>query len=109
MENENEDEDLDIEGKYKSIDNYFTCEYKNQELNDNNIVFRKWKNSMQKIYGKNGKLFRCLKDSIYFTLQMMNAKNIRFIKANVLNVFNKFVIIVLFIQRILLVKMGPAA
>ena len=66
MENNQEDENLDLEGKYESIENYLTCEYSNQELNDNNIIFRKWKNSMQKIYGKNGKVFRCKKDSIYF-------------------------------------------
>ena len=68
MENENENEydDLDYEGKYKSINNYFTCEYANQKLNDNNLQFLKWKNSMQKINGKNAKLFRCLKDNIYF-------------------------------------------
>ena len=68
MENENENEydDLDYEGKYKSINNYFTCEYANQKLNYNNLQFLKWKNSMQKINGKNAKLFRCLKDNIYF-------------------------------------------
>jgi len=66
MENENDNEDLYLEGKYKSIENYFICEYANQELNDNNLQFLNWKNSMKKKYGKNAKLFRCLKDKIYF-------------------------------------------
>ena len=46
--------------------NIFKKDYENQKLNDSNLKFFNWKKSMQKIYGENAILFKCIKDNIYF-------------------------------------------
>ena len=64
MENEQEKFDsYDYNGDIKN--NYFMPEFKNQNLKGN-TSFLKWNESMKKIYGKNGFLFKCSKDYIFF-------------------------------------------
>ena len=65
---ENEKADLDLIHDYgdKKSNNIYKLEYEDQKLNNDNIVFLKWKQSMQKIYGENAQLFYCLEDKTYF-------------------------------------------
>ena len=65
MENENDNIDLIHYYDDKQSNNIYKLEYEGQKLNNDNIVFLKWKRSMQKIYGENAQLFYCLKDKIY--------------------------------------------
>ena len=45
--------------------NAFKFDYPDQNF-DKDIKYQEWKNSMIKKYGKDAKLFKCLKDKIYF-------------------------------------------
>ena len=60
---ENEKENYLIESILP--DNAFKEEYASQNLSENR-EFRNWKNKMIQKYGKNAKLFECLKDNIIF-------------------------------------------
>ena len=69
MENEkNEMNLINLDNNYNDISNktFFQLEYHNQKINDKNIEFLKWKQSMKKIYGENAKLIKCSKDNILF-------------------------------------------
>ena len=46
-------------------DNIFNLEYAEQNITNNN-KYKKWKESMLKIYGNDAKLFRCIQDKILF-------------------------------------------
>ena len=56
-------------------ENIFKIDYDNQNL-DNNIEYKNWKNIMKKKFGKNGKLFKCIKDKILFYDNYENYKNL---------------------------------
>ena len=47
-------------------DNVFKTEYASQNINKNNIEFRNWQNKMIQKYGRDARLFRCIKDNIIF-------------------------------------------
>ena len=69
MENEKNDIALiNKDNNYNSISNelYFKLEFHDQKINDKTSEFLKWKKTMIKIYGENAKLFKCIKDDIFF-------------------------------------------
>ena len=66
MENDKINKELYDEEYDSSNDSYYKPEFEGQTLNDNNVEFFKWKESMLLKYGKNAKLFKCLIDDIYF-------------------------------------------
>ena len=55
----------DLNDESEVLESSFKFDYIEQNF-DNNIKFQNWKNSMIQEYGKDAKLFKCLKDKIYF-------------------------------------------
>ena len=59
-------------------ENAFQLEYADQKLNEDNIVFRRWHDKMIEKFGRNAKLFKCIKDNIYFYASNEDCKNYPF-------------------------------
>ena len=73
MENEKDNSNLiDINSKVSDI--VFIPDYVGQSIN-NNISFLNWKESMLKKYGSNAKLFKCLKDNIFYYTSFIECIN----------------------------------
>ena len=59
MENERNENTINLK------DNIFNLEYSEQNIS-NNKKYKKWEESMLKIYGNDAKLFKCIQDKILF-------------------------------------------
>ena len=73
MENEKDTNNF-IDEKESEFNYIYYLDYVDQKI-DNNINFQKWKISVLKKYGNNSKLFRCIKDKIYFYIKYENCIN----------------------------------
>ena len=63
---------------YINTNNIFLLEYENQKIDKNNPRFNKWKNEMQKQYGTNAKLFKCIYDNLLFYESLEICKTLPF-------------------------------
>ena len=62
-------------------DNVFKTEYASQNINKNNIEFRNWQNKMIQKYGRDARLFRCIKDNIIFYTSNEDCKSYPYYKS----------------------------
>ena len=72
MENEEKLNDVPLP------ENAFQLEYAGQKLNEDNIVFRRWHDKMIEKFGRKAKLFKCIKDNIYFYASNEDCKSYPF-------------------------------
>ena len=78
---ENEENKIDILVKNEEdLNRIFKFDYEGQNL-EKNALYIQWKNSMLSKYGKDVKLFKCLKDKIYFYATYNEYNNIYFRQA----------------------------
>ena len=67
------DSNYNLIEKNKNFENIFKLDYKEQNLN-NNLNFIKWKNEMLEKYGRDAKLFKCVKDNLFFYVSNRDTK-----------------------------------
>ena len=65
MENEENKNEILLNNNVANSKNFFQLDHKGQNI-ENNKKFLNWKNMMITKFGKNGKVFKCEKDNIYF-------------------------------------------
>ena len=94
MENDESKNEILLNNNIGNSTNFFQLEHRDQNIENNN-KFLNWKKLMITKFGKNGKLFKCEKDNIYFYISNNDFKDFPYFKSSCPYVKNKYVIIVL--------------